>query len=338
MKTIALSDKQVIPFTTTEIEEQQQRLGRRCGISDGDLFQPPLTTHVVHSGLLDYLALAYAHHYSVVLRPDDIWFTVMAEVAQAVAKKPEAYASLFTTTPGAKQEIVVVTADVTQISPESVLGLLKRQVPTNVDLFVPAPFSTTTPDARLALYIAFCDIVSPYYDYATMLCGIPALRLDGTEEDWARVVDGLGVLSELFKPLNAKVQMYLGRCLSCVKAMVAAVVLDDVANLNRLVKIERCGSGHQFKMNGWILDLLLSTKQGTQLEGLPPQLACMSYTNLDTGRKFKMFTGLTESVLDGNFLVPRYGRYVVEIKPAAQKSRRSLEIKLVTEQLNKSHD
>lgn len=278
----------------------------------------PADTHITHRGFLDYLSLAYRNHYSIVIRPDDIWFMVMAELTLVIAKNPENYASLFTTTPDKRQEIRVPTLDPTQINPALVIEHLKDCVPANVELFLPE-FTTTTPASRLALHVAFCDMASPYYNYSTYLCGIPSIRVEGTEEDWAKVAQGFNKLTDLFKPLGAEgkslLWVYLNRCYKCVKAMIGAVVTDDARNLSKIVKVEPCGSGSQYEMSGWVLDFCTNNSK-VQLEGLPPHIASMSYKNMDTGRTFKLSAGLTESVLDGYFLVPRYSHYVIETTPA----------------------
>lgn len=314
MKTLQLSDDKTVPLSDRFRGDQVSRL---CGHWDNKRLTRINTSpdvFTVHQGFLDYLSLAYRNHYSVVIRPDDIWYMVLAELTLVIKKTPQHFAHLFTTTPDKKQLILVPTGDVTQIDPALVISHLKDCVPADVDLFLPQ-FSTTTPDSRLAMHVAFCDMASPYYDYATYLCGIPAIRVEGTEEDWAKVAQGFNKLSALFKPLGTEgkssLWIYLDRCYKCVKAMIGAVVMDDVHNLSRIVKVERCGSGSQYEMSGWIMDFCVSNRK-VQLEGLPSHIASMTYKNLDTGRIFKLFTGLTESVLQDGFLIPRYGKYVVE--------------------------
>ena len=308
MKPINLSDVQPEPMTAQDHFSQGRDLARRCGLNSPQALSLPKDTFTVHGGLMGYLSLAYQYHYGVVLRPDDIWFTVLSELTVIIAKQPKQYAKLFTTTPDKKQWIIVPTMDVTQIDVELVIDRLKDCIPARADLFLPA-FTTTTPDSRLAMHIAFCDMVSPYYSYGTYLCGIPMIRLAGIEGDWIKLADHLKGLADLFD--TGPVGQYLTRCRDCVVRLFNAVFDNDADHLRKMVKLEPCGSGSQYEMSGWILDLLVKNKK-LQLEGLPPHIACMSYKNLDTGRTFKLFTGLTESVMDGICLIPRYGRYVAE--------------------------
>lgn len=315
MKTIILNDLTVKPLSDEFRTDQVSRLFGNWGHKRLARIDIPPETYTVHQGFLDYLSLAYRNHFCVVIKPDDIWFMVLAELSLVIAKAPGSYASLFTTTPDKRQTIRVPTNDPTQINPALVIEHLKDCVPCNVGLFLPE-FTTTTPNSRLAMHVAFCDMASPFYNYSTYLCGIPRITFEGTEEDWAKVAQGFSKLSALFGSFDTSpvspLSIYLKRCYECVKSMIQAVLMEDTRYINRMVKVERCGSGSQFEMSGWILDLVLSAKQKTQLEGLPSHIASMTYKNLDTGRTFKLFTGLTESCFDGGYLVPRYGRYVVE--------------------------
>jgi len=57
------------------------------------------------------------------------------------------------------------------------------------DLFQPS-FTTTGPVERAAAGVVLLDAMQSYFDYDTMtLCGIPAITLEGTPEDWQAVAD-----------------------------------------------------------------------------------------------------------------------------------------------------
>jgi hypothetical protein len=57
------------------------------------------------------------------------------------------------------------------------------------DLFVPG-FSTTSPTERIAAEIVLLDAMQSYFEYVlSTLCGIPAITLEGTVEDWQELAD-----------------------------------------------------------------------------------------------------------------------------------------------------
>lgn len=312
MSTIKLSDVTFHSLSNYEREDQLRDLSRRCGLEWPNVVNVWHRTHVTHSGLLDYLQLAWRNHHSVTIRPDDIWYVILCELAAVIAKKPQDYAKLFTTTPDKKQWIIVRSDDVTKIDPALVIETLRRCVPTDVDLFLPE-FSTTTPDVRLARYIAFCDLCSPYYNYGTKLCGFPSIRFEGIDRDWDKLLTALGHMASTVFLQHKDTHHYLMRAHKCAQAMVNAVAQENATYLNKMLTLKKCGSGSEYEMSGWILDLLFNSKQNARLEGLPPHISKMQYVNMETKRKFILFTGLTESELQGDMLVPRYGQYVIEV-------------------------
>lgn len=304
MITIELDKKDVIPFDAHDL--RIFKYGVRQCINypkkevDINFFGAPDTDVVYHSGYLGYLAKAWENHYSVVMTPDNIWFMIVNEIALAVKEAPERYTKLFTKTPNKKQWILVPTLDPTSIRPQLVINALKDRVPIKTDLFLPE-FSTSTPMSIMAMNVAFCDVVSPYYSYGTFLCGIPNIRIEGTEKDWSLLLSNLKKLSKLFKN---KLDTYLDRCVMCVDQLIKAAKENNSDYFKTMVKLEKCGSGHQFDMNGWILQFLRNNPRKMQLEGLPSHFSKMDYMNLDTERTFSLFAGVFYSKIEGEFLVP----------------------------------
>lgn len=280
---------------------------------------------VYHEGFFNYLAMAWEKHYSAVIRPDDIWYMILNEITAVIAKSPDEYSSLFTTTPGEKQLILVPTNSVEKIDPDLVIEELKSRVPSNVGAFLPK-FSTTTPAITLAMNVSFCDAVSPYYSYGTFMCGIPNVRIEGTQADWQLLLTSIKNLSELFK---GNLGSYLDRCHLLVGNIVRAATNSDAEFFKTMVKLEPCGSGHQFDMSGWILGFRMKNDGLTQLEGLPPHFARMDYFNLETDRKFCLFCGLFYSQIVDGFLVPEYDAVSYEILPEEKKSQKE-EFKIIS--------
>jgi hypothetical protein len=277
---------------------------------------------IYHEGYLGYLSKAWANHYSVVLKPDDIWYMVLGELTQAIAKDPETYSGLFTKTPGEKKLIAVPTTSVEEIDPSLVIDLLKTKVPSKVDDFLPK-FSTATLMSTLAMNVAFCDLVSPYYSYGTFLCGIPSIQVDGTKEDWGLVKVKLNVIRELF---SGSLRTYLDRCYGVVEDITREMDSSSAREyFNKMVNLQPCGSGSQQEMSGWIMRLFNKKNfdRPTQLEGLPPHMAKMDYTNLDTNRTFSLYCGLFYSYIENGFLLPNYDAFRVETTDGMNKKEKT---------------
>lgn len=317
---ITLNTNSPVPFTAEERQRSLGLLRQRVDFREGALaFEGDMGDRVFCHGFLDYLAKAWGHHYGVRIRPDDLWYMVLCELAMVVQGQPDLFASLFTTLPGEKQEVLVPTDDITRIDPALVIDQLKRLVPVPVEAFLPN-FTTSTPDVYLACSIAFCDMVSPYYNYGTYLCGIPFVEVLGLVGDWALLCARLAVLKSTFGN-RGLVCNYLDRCMSVVNGILTAAFGNSGdAFFQGMVRIKKCGSGSQHEMDGWIMQLRYQNDNKLQLEGLPPHLSRLHYTNIDTGRKFTMVSGVTTSRVEGNTLVPCYTAFRYEqIKPTAPR-------------------
>lgn len=295
------------PLSPEQAERARLKLAARF---KGKVISAIPETDVSHSGFFEYLTTAWANHYSVVIRPDDIWMAALCEIAEEVNKHPATFRDIFTRST-VKQDIMVPTSDVTTIDPALVVQALAKLMPANVNSFVPV-FSTTTPACKLAMHVALCDVASPYYNYGTFLCGIPAVEIKGTEEDWETLEKHVQELKLVFA-CSKKVVSYLDRVYYIAEGFLAILNGSKLAVgwLDKMVKLTRCGSGSQYELTGWINKLTMSGTK-IQLEGLPPHIAKMDYTNSETGRKFTLYCGLMGSRIVGDFMVPDYHSVVCE--------------------------
>lgn len=302
---IQLCDKIPVPFSDYQ---------RKCFRHLNRIYSSPCPADSIQTtGYFNYIAAAWQNHYSVVLTPTDIWYMIICEITPIIKKNSEYFANLFTASPENKQEILVPTCNVETIDPSLVIDILKQKVPTNTELFLPS-FTTDTEFSRLALNVAFCDMVSPYYNYSTFMCGIPIIDLGGTISDWVLLRENIRALKVLFK---TKFTAYLQRCHDRVNNIFKVIIgeTDPVELFSKMVKLEKCGSGSQYEMTGWLMDFL-NVENPTyplQLEGLHPHTSIMKYKNLETQRKFTLSAGIFYSVISNEFLLPVYNAHRNEL-------------------------
>src|SRR5262249_25707188 len=135
-------------------------------------------------------------HRPLCLSPDMIWLLICQGVAHHVNVHAEALRSRFVQHQG-KERIVVRRDDFIKGSPENPWGevidefsqRVREYIGSAHDLFVPQ-FSTTGPTERVTAEIVLLDAVQSYFEYVLRtLCGIPAITLEGTAEDWREVAD-----------------------------------------------------------------------------------------------------------------------------------------------------
>ena len=74
---------------------------------------------------------------------------------------------------------------------------VREHVGPAIDLFLPA-FSTTGPAERAAAEVVLLDAMRSYFRVraADSLCGIPAITLEGTTEDWQALAERAGAFAE----------------------------------------------------------------------------------------------------------------------------------------------
>ena len=263
---------------------------------------------VYHNNYLSYLEEAWRNHLGIILTPDIIWNLLLTQLAEIVGKSPDKYASLFTTTPGVKQEISVPYDGPGYILPlDRVIEQLGELVPTNTASFLPH-FSTTDEYAELAHYATFCDMVSPYYNYSMYCCGIPWIDVLGTGEDWIKLKDSWDEIAKLF-PDEANyftiVSEHLGR------------ILHSETNIwLSMFKPEKCGSGSQYEIDGWITELFYKKPKFKLVENYSSCVSKVSYKNLSTKQSFVMYSGLLSSQLnhEEQYLYPYFGRTFFEVE------------------------
>lgn len=211
--------------------------------------------------LFQVLNRCYDHHHRVALRPEVVWFMISNTVATCVKKNPDDYAAIFTTTPGTKQKVVVSIDHFVYGRPNDwAAGIsqfdakMRELVPSNIpDLMLP-DFSTADANANVALLVSFLDAASPFYDYGmSTCCGFPAIRVDGTVEDWQAMVDRVPQLAAKFPPLDA----YFFHVLGVLKRIVRTLEHPDDPDMDFWRSMFKIGGGSGGPyINGWITSFI----------------------------------------------------------------------------------
>jgi hypothetical protein len=259
---------------------------------------------IYHKNFLKYLEMCWRNHLGVVVTPDIVWHMLLCEVAGLIKNNPDLYGPLFSTSKE-KQRIEVVTPNLIVMPLDQLVGELEKRVPSDTSSFFPE-FTTTTCRSSNAFRAAFCDAVSPYYNYYMLLCGFPYIDIRGSKEDWCNLTEHWKAVSKLIGQTDwtYQVQNTLNNIL---------INLDSKPFWNTMFTLQKCGSGSQVVVSGWIRSLYREIPQLAYPDNFSSHVSIIEYTQLDSNKTYMMHSGLLSSFMENEFLVPDYG-YVVHEK------------------------
>lgn len=135
---------------------------------------------------------AYSHHYNLVLRPDDVWLSIVLTFAHYVDKHAEAMRKTFVEHEGQKELRVTAGGTLTTASWDIIIRQFSDQIAANtkseVRAWLEPSFSTTTAKDRLIGSVALMGAMKHYFAYSCGLCcGLPSVTMEGTLDDWLNV-------------------------------------------------------------------------------------------------------------------------------------------------------
>lgn len=263
-----------------------------------------------HTNYLEYLQMAWGSHHGIILSPDIFWFILLNESASHIKDNSEHYRSLFTTAAEGKINIIVPTADPQLISLDLISEELRKLVPTDIDIFIPK-FSTSTSSSMFAFKAAFADAMSPYYNYMMCLCGISKVQLQGTSEDWNKLSEWIDKLKSLLNK-DENITAYFDRIKGISNSIISELETPTADFWKGMFSLERCGSGGEVDVKGWIVDLYIKKPRPAYVNNFPTNAAKVAYTLINTGQEFELKYGLFSSNIEDGFLVPDFGFIINE--------------------------
>ncbi|KAK6341409.1 hypothetical protein TWF696_008485 [Orbilia brochopaga] len=156
--------------------------------------------HPSSSSFVNSAINAYSYHHHLVIRPDDVWITILTQFSFYVNKHAEELRSLFVSHEG-KKELTITrggnryTADFGEMT--VAMGYLIEETVVDPDLraWIMPDFSTTEENDRIVASAVMMATLQEYFTYSFMLCcGLPGVTLLGEKSDWEAL---LGKLDKL---------------------------------------------------------------------------------------------------------------------------------------------
>jgi len=141
---------------------------------------------------------AYSDHRPFVLSPDMVWLLISQGFAQHVNNNSEELRKYFVNFDG-KLSLIVRNDKIKLNDPKSpwedVFPEFTKQIGTftGPDLVntLTCNFTTTTPVTKVASQITIMEAMKSYFEFIVIYagCGIPQITLEGTPQDWQKVLD-----------------------------------------------------------------------------------------------------------------------------------------------------
>ncbi len=163
-------------------------------VSTGTPFSPNL--HPSGDSFIRGAIQAWGEHLHLVLRPDEIWFTILVQLNFYMLSHAEAVRPLFVN--HTDRETLLVEAPTFPALLTGFSSALQERVntPWLLDFILPG-FSTTTPADNLTASVLMMGLTQAYFKYiGKIVCGLPSVTLLGTQADWAQLLKKLDRLPD----------------------------------------------------------------------------------------------------------------------------------------------
>ena len=209
---------------------------------------------------------AYADHRPFVLSPDMIWLLINQGFAQHVNANHESLRKYFVNFSG--KESLIVQSHKKQKDPSLLweeifpqfTEQIRKEVGGNLVETLTCNFSTTTSLEKTVSEITIMETVKSYFEFITIMivCGIPEITLEGTPQDWEKVLNKARGLKEY------KLEWWISQLEPLleefVKASKGTINQEFWRNMFKCHSPKSCGAPETF--DGWIIKFFPYDNEG----------------------------------------------------------------------------
>ncbi|KAJ7732389.1 hypothetical protein B0H14DRAFT_2997699 [Mycena olivaceomarginata] len=250
----------------------------QCGFSDGTNAEGSgrdLTAKMANvypdqkgNGFVNTVIQAYNTHHALVLRPDDVWLTILSQFNFFVNANAELLRANFVAHEG-KRELVIF-AEGTRYSvnfghmARQMVDLIEKNVvdPTLREWVIPDFTTTTNKDTTVAAVLMMATLKEYFsYGFACLGCGIPRVTLEGERSDWVNILQRLEKLKEYGIETIAWYHLLRPVIARFVAAFDEPTSAQNVDFWNKVAHLESQGSGPSY-YSGWINAFNVFSKEG----------------------------------------------------------------------------
>ena len=176
--------------------------------------------------ILNGFYTAHTNHYPIRIKPDDIWLLIVQSFSHHVNINSEKLRNMFVNFEGKKELVVNYPLNSLEDVDKKVLESFSEQINVKMKEFLgdellnilTPDFSTTNYDNLIVCKISIMGAFKKYFDYTLGLCGcgVPYLILEGTAEDYKKILTKAKYL------LKYDFDWYINKIIPHLKKMVEA--------------------------------------------------------------------------------------------------------------------
>ncbi|RPA87935.1 hypothetical protein BJ508DRAFT_200378, partial [Ascobolus immersus RN42] len=217
-------------------------------------------TGTTQSGFVQTAITAYNKHHHLIIRPDDLWISVISQFALFLGNRDhaESLRQYFTSRPGGKDLVHVECDTLADMATAFRKELKQRVLDQEFVPWIVPEFTTTTEQDREVASFLMLGALKNFFEYSCALaCGLPSVTLLGEKKDYEEILRRIDYLDKFGNEDLTTWAKQLRAVLS--KAFIAAFDMADdekkktevVDAWGKICHYENGGSGPDY-VSGWI--------------------------------------------------------------------------------------
>lgn len=209
------------------------------------------------NGLISTIARAYSEHAKLVLRPDDIFHSILISFGTYVTSKPEEMRKYLVNHDGEMDITIKCDGEFNpniEALAHPINSAFKKTMKhaTAIAKWSKPKFSTTTEFDKLLSRIELMGAVKRFFGYKfEYQCGLSEVQLLGTVADWKKLLKKVKFIKSIDDEMMQKWAINLQTILRQFIAVYKGVWEENF--WQSVCKEERYGSGGQSRVTGWML-------------------------------------------------------------------------------------
>ncbi|PWW76355.1 hypothetical protein C7212DRAFT_317629 [Tuber magnatum] len=243
---------------TGKVDRHTDRPTIQSSFHELDTQNPPIIPY--GNGLVNGVIRAFQQDLHLVLRPDDIWISILTQFSMFVNGNAEHLRKQFVSHGGKKELIIdarpysLHDIDMGKFAQAMTLLIQESVVDPQLREWIMPSFSTTTDEDKSVAAVVMMGTLQRYFDYVLVCgCGFPSVTLQGEQSDWEEILHKVQRLPK-YGPQTAEWARLLTPIIEHMIASFAQPTSPDIKNfwLRACHSIGQGGSAGPRTLSGWI--------------------------------------------------------------------------------------